>query len=194
MQETSPDPQAGKAEWRSWLRQITDRKTPPRQQSAAICETLSRRLAKTPPCRIASFAALPDEPSLLELIHSFPQHRWSLPRVVGSDLVFHEVDHPEQLRSGAFSIAEPLSDRPILPTHRIDIFLCPGLGFDRRGIRLGRGKGFYDRALAHAKPEAERIGITFSEQLVDRLPSDAHDIPMTLVISGSGEMMDLNRP
>lgn len=185
MQETSPGPMAEKAEWRRWLRKILASVGDSDAQSDSIRRQLGELLAARPSLCIATFSALPDEPSLLELLSSSPNHRWVLPKVVGEELVFHQIEHPDQLKPGAFGIAEPSSDLPIVPAEDIDVFLCPGLGFDRHGIRLGRGKGFYDRALAGAKPDAQRIGIAFREQTVNRLPADPHDIPMNLILSGS---------
>lgn len=183
MQETSPDPSADKAEWRRWLRKRLAAIADPAEQSAAIRQHLAEYLEKIPPRCVASFSALPDEPSILDLISSFPKHRWALPRVVGDSLLFHVVARLDQLQTGAFGISEPKAELPVVPPHDIDIFFCPGLGFDKRGVRLGRGKGFYDRSLALARPEALRIGIAFREQIVEQLIADPHDIPMNLVIS-----------
>jgi 5-formyltetrahydrofolate cyclo-ligase len=183
MQETSPDPSASKAEWRRWFRKRLATIADPTERSVTIRRHLAEYLEKQPPRCIASFSALPDEPSILELISSSPKHHWALPRVVGDDLFFHLVDRLDQLRTGAFGILEPKAELPIVHQKEIEIFLCPGLGFDKRGVRLGRGKGFYDRSLALAKPEALRIGIAFHEQIVEQLIADPHDIPMNLVIS-----------
>ena len=184
MQGTSPDPSAGKPEWRRRLRRTLAGITGHETRSNAICKQLAGILETHEACCIAAFCALPDEPSLSELIFSQMAHRWGLPRVTGDELVFHHIDDPDQLRPGAFGIAEPSPERPVIPIDEIDVFLCPGLGFDEQGIRLGRGKGYYDRALSRAKGGALKIGVSFPEQVVARLPSDAHDIPMHLVVSG----------
>ncbi|MEP4079772.1 5-formyltetrahydrofolate cyclo-ligase [Haloferula sp.] len=185
MQVTSPGPEAGKPEWRRWFRRILADIADQDTQSGRIREQLAGIL-ESKPCRcVATFSALAGEPSLLDLVSLFPSHRWVLPRVDGDHLVFHEVDHPDQLQTGAFGIAEPGPDLPVVRDDDIDTFLCPGLGFDQHGIRLGRGKGFYDRALENAQADAQRIGIAFREQIVDRLPADPHDVPMNLILSGS---------
>lgn len=186
MQETSPGPSEGKTEWRQWLRKALAAIAEPEAQSKAIRQQLNELLSTRPASSIATFAALKDEPSIIELIPSFPDHRWLLPRVVDDKLVFHRIDRLEQLKRGAFGIAEPTTDLPTVSASEIDCFLCPGLGFDRNRNRLGRGKGFYDRALASARGDALRIGIAFREQVVDKLPADPHDIPMTSVISENG--------
>ena len=185
MQETSPGPTAGKAEWRRWLRKILASIKDAEAQSSRIRRQLKEDLSSAAPTCIATFSALPGEPSLLDLITELPAHRWLLPRVIGDEMVFHQVDHPDQLQTGAFGIAEPPSSLPLVPISEIELFLCPGLGFDELGMRLGRGKGFYDRALTEAKPGAQRLGIAFKQQVVPRLPADPHDIPMNRLITGA---------
>jgi 5-formyltetrahydrofolate cyclo-ligase len=90
------------------------------------------------------------------------------------------------LAPGYKGIPEPLppweQDRIMLPTS-IDVAIIPGAVFDRCGHRLGYGGGFYDRFLARMAPQAIRIGLAFSCQVVDQLPSLAHDVPMDLVIT-----------
>ncbi len=59
--------------------------------------------------------------------------------------------------------------------------LVPGIGFDLKGGRLGRGKGFYDRYLE--EKESVRIGIAWTEQLVDKVPLESHDCHMDFIIT-----------
>jgi 5-formyltetrahydrofolate cyclo-ligase len=66
----------------------------------------------------------------------------------------------------------------------IDLIIVPGVAFDKKNMRLGRGKGYYDRFLA--KPElslAETVGLAFQFQVVDNLPSDPHDKPVSRVMT-----------
>ena len=65
--------------------------------------------------------------------------------------------------------------------NKIDVILVPGVAFDRTLNRLGRGKGFYDKILSQTK--ACKIGICFDFQLLDRIPTEVHDVRMTQVIS-----------
>ena len=57
----------------------------------------------------------------------------------------------------------------------------PAVAFDRRGGRLGRGKGFYDRLLESTR--AAKIGVGYEFQLLDQLPTEPHDVPMDIVIT-----------
>ena len=88
------------------------------------------------------------------------------------------------LARGAYGILEP---RPavtrVVKPGKVDCAILPGLAFDRRGNRLGRGKGFFDRLLAAIPREVPRIALAFKFQLVDRLPVWVHDRPVDIVLS-----------
>ncbi len=71
-------------------------------------------------------------------------------------------------------------DRPYHEVQPEWIFV-PGVGFDLKGGRLGRGKGFYDRFLQHS--EALRIGLAWSGQLVNNIPVESHDCHMDFIIT-----------
>jgi 5-formyltetrahydrofolate cyclo-ligase len=131
------------------------------------------------------FHALPGEVDLTEITLRHGGRRWAYPRIAGDDLVFHVVEDPaSDLTPGTMGIFEPLADLPQVAIDEIDAFLCPGLAFDKRGGRLGRGKGFYDRMLARARPDALKIGVCFPEQLVPDAFAEAHDIAMDGVLTG----------
>jgi 5-formyltetrahydrofolate cyclo-ligase len=75
------------------------------------------------------------------------------------------------------------SDVDLLPAATRDVcFLVPGLGFDHRGVRLGRGSGWYDRALAR-HPQGVRVGLAYEFQLVPSLPEASWDIRMNAVVT-----------
>lgn len=96
------------------------------------------------------------------------------------------TDQVHDLSPGYLGIPEPLPslarDRILLPAS-IEVAIIPGVVFDRRGHRLGYGMGFYDRFLAQAAPQALRIGLAFSCQLVDQIPVQPHDVPMDMVLT-----------
>ena len=134
---------------------------------------------------ISAFAALPGEPDLLPLLAEFPDRQWIFPRVENDRLMLHPVADPSRdLLPGAFGIREPSPALPVIDVTAIDAFLCPGLAFDRNGGRLGRGRGFYDRLLAQARPNARKLGIAFSFQLVDDTFPEPHDMRMEKILIG----------
>ena len=72
---------------------------------------------------------------------------------------------------------------PIVPAEALDMIVVPLVAFDQTGARLGYGGGCYDRYLPMLSPECQIIGIAFDEQRVDRVPTDAHDLPLPHIIS-----------
>ena len=71
----------------------------------------------------------------------------------------------------------------IYPPDKIEVALIPGLVFDEQGYRLGYGGGYYDRFLALAAPQALRIGLAYSFQVVAQIPRLSHDVPMDLLVT-----------
>lgn len=104
------------------------------------------------------------------------------PRVVGSTLVFAAVAALTELQIGTFGVLEPLRGIPVDHAD-IDLLIVPGVAFDRRGHRLGYGKGFYDRALSACTGRSLAIGLAYDFQLVDELPTDAHDRVVNAVMT-----------
>lgn len=126
--------------------------------------------------------ALPGEVDLRGLFGRIDK-QWVFPRVRGEDLKFYRVKNIEaEMRVGAFGILEPMDGLEEVELGEVDIFLCPGLGFDRKGGRMGRGRGFYDRLLKQAKPDAVKIGVCFPFQMVDDVVMESHDVRMDLVV------------
>lgn len=176
-----PEPIDTKSKLRAQMRRLL-RDAP--SDPLPICEAVFHWLSSRPALQtIAVFAALPGEVDLTEMITRHPGPRWVYPRIDENELRFHAVQNPAlELIPGAFGVREPSPTLPVIPTHQIDAFLCPGLAFDARGGRLGRGRGFYDRMLADARPDAEKIGVCFPSQIVTDTFSEPHDIHMDDVL------------
>ena len=190
---TSPDPSAGKPAIRRLLRERLRTVADPAGQSAAIRRLLAGWIAGQPPAAaasatIATFAALAGEPVLDELIAdpALTGWRWCLPRIDADQLVFAAVDGADGLRPGAFGVREPGPAAAEVSAGEIGLVLCPGLGFTAAGHRIGRGKGYYDRFLAGLDPSCPRVGIAFREQLLDALPVEPFDQPMSHLATADG--------
>jgi 5-formyltetrahydrofolate cyclo-ligase len=82
----------------------------------------------------------------------------------------------------AMGLREPISGEPI-PIAIIDLVIVPGLAFDNDGNRLGRGRGFYDRFLAHPEFHGVTCGMAFEEQYLDEVPVDSLDRPVTMLVT-----------
>jgi 5-formyltetrahydrofolate cyclo-ligase len=107
----------------------------------------------------------------------------ALPRTVGKQMRMHAWDG-SPLVPGVFGILEPAQTLPIVDPSLVDLWLVPGVCFDVRGNRLGHGAGHYDRALAGVR--APRVGVAWSWQIVDHLPAEPHDVPMTAIVTEHG--------
>lgn len=91
---------------------------------------------------------------------------------------------PGRLVAGRWGLLEPAE--PWLPESALaeaGLVLVPALAVDRRGVRLGRGRGFYDRSLSGRDPRAKLVAIVRDDEFVDELPAEAHDVPMTHVLT-----------
>ncbi len=133
------------------------------------------------------YQALESEISLNSLLpkvsESNPEVTWVYPKVIADRLHFFEPLHGfEKAYAG---ILEPVPhDAREVSSKEISGFLVPALGFDQRGVRLGKGKGYYDRALAGFAGEI--VGVSFSSLIVDELPTDAWDVPMQWLATEKG--------
>lgn len=90
----------------------------------------------------------------------------------------------EQMVRAHYDIAEPLKDLPVVDLVKIGdsaVWLVPGVAFSPIGVRLGRGKGYYDRLLENQK--GLKIGIAWSCQIVSQLIPEPHDILMDKVVT-----------
>ena len=101
--------------------------------------------------------------------------------------LFH-LESMDQLELGMYSILEPkaalreLPEKQVAP-HELDLILVPGVAFDRRGGRTGHGKGYYDKLLQHARPDAPLVALAFECQLFPEIPMHAHDIYMDRIVT-----------
>jgi 5-formyltetrahydrofolate cyclo-ligase len=147
-------------------------------------EDVVGRLAEVLPFgAVMAYVPLPDEvdvsPLLLRLA---AEGRLALPRIHGEVLVPHRVVDPLGLAHGALGVREPDGDEAVVEVAAIAAVIVPARAYDRRGGRLGRGKGFYDRFLASV-PQALRVGVAHSAHLVEDVPMELHDEPVDLVIA-----------
>lgn len=85
------------------------------------------------------------------------------------------------LRPGPYGILEPARKKPV-DLEELDLVIVPGLAFDTRGRRLGRGKGFYDCFLASLPEGCRSIGVAFDFQILPSIPAAEHDINVHKVI------------
>ncbi|MEO0313140.1 MAG: hypothetical protein RL140_370 [Actinomycetota bacterium] len=139
---------------------------------------------------VACFISFGDEPNTnVFLKHCQLDEKIILyvPRVTGEDLEWVVFDE-EQIRH-PLGMAEPVGNAVELES--VDLMVVPALAADRHGRRLGRGKGFYDRALAGISAKLT-VAVIHDDELVDRVPVEDHDKSVEVVCTCS-ELIFINR-
>jgi len=102
------------------------------------------------------------------------------------EMKFYLVNDSREMAPNRFGIMEPLEQSEQVSLTDIDMFLVPGVAYDREGWRLGMGGGYYDRALSRMRPESISIGVGYFFQLADSLPHDAFDQKVGLIVTEEG--------
>ena len=161
-------------------------------QSANILAALEAHPAFRAANTVLLYHSLNDEVGT----HAFIQ-KWSsekrilLPVVVGDDLELRIYTGPEDMSiTGPSGIDEPVGET-FTDYASINFIAVPGVAFDRKGNRLGRGKGYYDRLLPRI-PAAYKAGICFSFQVVEEVPAETFDICMDIIITSNED--ELSHP
>ena len=161
------------------------------QAGTAMADVLSERPEWDDARRVALFASLPDEPDTRPIVRlaKAAGKQVYLPRCTGDrGLEMLAVDDWSDLRVGRFGILEPEEGGRGCSLADLDLILVPGVAFDFDGRRLGRGGGFYDRALSSLQGGASPrlVGVGFAFQLVDRVPAEEHDCGVGAILSERG--------
>ncbi len=130
------------------------------------------------------FHSLKDEVRTHEFVEKWKDKKnILLPVVIGDDLELRKYTGKHDLSIGAYGIEEPIGE-PFGEFDRIDLAIVPGVSFDPKRNRLGRGKGYYDRLLPRIK--SYKIGICFSFQVSKEVPAETFDIRMDAVLTDKG--------
>lgn len=155
-----------------------------KQQSVDILAALEAHPAFRAANTILLYHSLKDEVDTHEFIRKWSDRkRILLPVVVGDEVELRLYTGAQDMATGAYGIEEPTGE-VFTEYAEIDFIAVPGVAFDRRGNRLGRGKGYYDRLLPQI-PLAYKAGICFPFQLVEEVPAEAFDIRMDTIITAS---------
>lgn len=96
----------------------------------------------------------------------------------------------QNLVSGPYEILQPNDTESISPLS-VDVALIPGVAFSKSGVRLGYGKGVYDRLFHNAK--ALKIGLAYQFQIIDEIPKEEHDLLMDVVVTEDSDLRFISR-
>ena len=147
-----------------------------------------------PSWRIALYAALPEELDATPLIELARARgcRLYLPRIDRHSLgrKMHFVQMNDRHRTNRLGIAEPQGSQ-IIGARWLDVVFLPLVGFDSRGVRLGTGGGYYDRAFAFRRWRTVwhtplLVGLAYSFQQVEQIIPAAHDVLLDAVVTEKG--------
>ncbi|WP_034386898.1 5-formyltetrahydrofolate cyclo-ligase [Deinococcus sp. YIM 77859] len=174
-----PVPTASKPEWRTWARAV--RAELP-DLSAAITVHLAAFLRARGARRVLAYRALPGEPDVADLAGSFELFTTRARFQPEPHLTLHPWDTATEL--SRFGARQPPADAPRVPLGTVDAVLLPGLAFDRFGVRLGYGGGFYDRLLPGFT--GLTVGVVGEALVVDALPREAHDLRVNFLATETG--------
>ncbi|WP_370933974.1 5-formyltetrahydrofolate cyclo-ligase [Amycolatopsis sp. cg13] len=175
-----------KAEWRTRILRARAELPPEAhaREAAALATAASSIHAET----VCAYLPFGTEPGQISLVNALAA-RVLLPVIPDTPgpLDWAEYTGPDTLIPGRLrGVLEPSGPR--LGTSAVasaQVLLIPALAVDRHGTRLGRGAGYYDRTLT-AAPDTARVAVVRAEEVVDRLPAEPHDVPMTAVLTPSG--------
>jgi 5-formyltetrahydrofolate cyclo-ligase len=180
-------------------RLLADRARLGPDQRAAAARALRDAILELPQAQmagtIAAYYSLASEPDTHGLVYAL----WKRGGYVllpllrpDADLDWASYEGPDSLRQGPRGLAEP-GEPPRGPdaVARADLVVVPALAVDRRGVRLGRGGGSYDRALARVGPGVPTIALLYDGELLDEVPAAAHDQRVRLAARPSAGIIRL---
>lgn len=149
----------------------------------ALCQNLIKLIEELglKKSHIAAYRAYSSELSIESLWTSGSDVPWTFPRVIGDNLEFYTNVKGWEMSS--WNIEEPVpSSAELVKFNDCCMSIIPGVAFDRSGQRLGRGKGFYDRALNNFN--GIKVGVCFTAQMANEpLPVDEHDVHMDYIVT-----------
>ncbi|MFE9243414.1 5-formyltetrahydrofolate cyclo-ligase [Nocardiopsis sp. NPDC006938] len=139
---------------------------------------------------VACYYSVGGEPGTRELVDALRGRgtRVLLPVFLpDGSLDWADYDGPAGLAPAGHGLLEPTGRRyGVGALDRAEAVVCPAVAVDRRGTRMGRGAGCYDRALPLRGPRTPAIAVVHDEEFVDLLPSEAHDRPVDAVVTPGG--------
>ena len=172
------------------LEQLRNQPEEERRQKSNIIMNRLVQMAEFKKSRVIMFyVSLLEEVDTLSLLKTVLQEGRSVivPFVdtKNKTLLSVPIKNPEtDLTPGSYGILEPKKN---LVNHfdvnQLDLVLVPGIAFDRKGRRLGRGKGYYDRFLKSLSRRTQTIGLAFNFQMLETIPTDERDIAVNQVIT-----------
>ncbi|KKP70184.1 5-formyltetrahydrofolate cyclo-ligase [candidate division CPR3 bacterium GWF2_35_18] len=107
-----------------------------------------------------------------------------VPKIHKGSLKLYKINKWIDLEIGKYGIEEPKKGMLEVDIEKIDLFIVPGVAFDKNCVRLGHGGGYYDKLLQ--KTRAMKIGLGYYFQILPKIPYEEHDERLDYIISERG--------
>lgn len=161
-----------------------------RAESRSLCKRIVENIP-SPPLTICAYMPLKSEADITPLLHQLLKRgdRLYLPVFKENKLMFRLSTNLNELVPGKLNILEPNDTAPELDPTTLDIALVPARAFDRKGFRLGRGNGGYDKWIRPQRavnPRTKFWGIALECQVLNEVPREEHDEKVDQIITARG--------
>lgn len=184
--QTENRKQALRAHARAQREGLTDREQRSREIAARFLALREYRAAET----ILLYVSVASEVGTRPLFEKAwaDGKRVAVPYCVHGSLALFHLEAWSELEAGRYNIPEPRRslrslEEKWIQAEQLDLVVTPGVAFDRRGGRLGQGKGYYDELLPRLRDDASRVALAFECQMVGEIPRETHDMRVGLVIT-----------
>ena len=155
-----------------------------------LVEGVLRLIGSDDPTAVAAYSPMPGEPGgglLVEALLSVLPGIWLPVSGPAGRLSWAFCESTGDLHRGRFGITEPAGPAVETLPGDVELLLCPALACSVEGVRLGRGAGYFDRALAGVDRNRCRIiALTYDSEVLDELPAEAHDEPVDGILTPDG--------
>jgi 5-formyltetrahydrofolate cyclo-ligase len=139
---------------------------------------------------VSCFVGVKSEVATLPIIEAAlaAEKRVGVPVVEGGKLVLYDLRALDELAPAPFGLLEPRADlrtpARVIDPAGVDLFLVPGVAFDRSGGRVGYGKGYYDGLLPRARAGVPLVGLAYEVQVVASVPMGPTDVRLSQLVAG----------
>lgn len=160
-----------------------------KKQSEGITKKLFSLIEKEGYKNILLYAPLAEEVDIMGIFEELSNTvNVYFPRVNGQEMEFFSVKSEEDLLIQSFNVREPKEYCEEIAYSLDERYLCvvPGIAFDKKGGRIGYGKGFYDKYLsAHEKDNIDTVGVCFDECFAEKIETDSNDKYVKMILTYS---------
>ena len=160
--------------------------------ASALCVQMAELCLSNGATKIACYLAFGDEPDTELFVD------WAIENDIEVLLPVSNVDgslswvtFKGETAPGIFGFAEPVGQAGDLGS--TDLIFIPALAVDATGQRLGKGKGYYDRALAALEQIAPVVAVVFQDEVLETVPTEEHDHPVDAVVTPTSKTFFTDR-